>query len=122
MSSDFFIRCVKKRHKQDSVEEEYIFSRFEDFLVWLDEFKGSVKIDTGVLLYSLAKNGRAGLSNRKETIDAEFGYKHYFQAREIAIQTGLIVGRWGGDVYARTYEASLKFAQAMDTKFVVESL
>ena len=113
---------MKTSQKSNTVEEELTFTKFEDLFVWLDEFKGAPKTGTGVLIYVLAKDGRTGLENRRETIDVKIESKDYSLARKIAIESGLLKGGPGGDKYVRTYEAGLTFARAMDTKFLVESL
>ena len=116
---DISAAYMGKSQKTNSVDEEFTFTKFEDLFVWLDKFKGSPQIGTGVLLYFLAKDGRTGLSNRRETIDIKFESKDYFQARKIAIEAGLLKGRGGSDVYVRTHGAGLAFARAMDIGFVV---
>ena len=111
----------KISRKVNSVEERLNFTKFEDLFVWLDEFKEASKNGTGVLIYGLGKDGRTGLSGRRDDVDIKFDSKNYFRAREIAIESGLLKGVAGGDKYVRTREAGLIFARAMDAQFLVAS-
>jgi len=113
---NFSVTRDRLGNKSKSVIEELRLSKFEDVFVWLGEIKGPVKVGVGVMLYGLAKDGRTGCDTARESIEVRSDCRDYFLAREVAIKTGLLKTRPGGDVYVRTREAGLAFARAMDSR------
>ncbi|PKB64010.1 MAG: hypothetical protein BZY80_04295 [SAR202 cluster bacterium Io17-Chloro-G2] len=108
------VAYVKITKKKRSAAEPLVFSKLEDVFLCLEKIIGRSKIDPGVRVYGLCKDGRTGFVTGSADVEVKSDWKDYFLAQRVAQETGLLRSRHGGDEYTRTRAAGLAFARAMD--------
>ena len=100
------VACTRLRYARG----DYSFIGFTEPFRWLVAIRGLAMAVPSFCLFRLAKDGRYGSFTARQGFEIESGFRDYFLAREVAIETSLLRAQGFGDSISPNRDTALRFA------------